>query len=149
MGSEMCIRDRLEGGAVHLDIVGQVKLPIPEALQNLPNVTFHGGVARETVGTFYMSADMFVFPTFSDGFGLTQLEAQNYRLPILTSSQSGDVVEDEKTGVILDDVKASKIAEHVNGFLDNPQKLSSFSKAINPLGRYTISSLAKRLENIC
>ena len=34
------------------------------------------------VGEFYRDADVFVFPTFSDGFGLTQLEAQAWKLPI-------------------------------------------------------------------
>jgi glycosyltransferase involved in cell wall biosynthesis len=37
-----------------------------------------------------------VFPTFSDGFGLTQLEAQAWILPIITTNFCGKLVEDEQ-----------------------------------------------------
>jgi glycosyltransferase involved in cell wall biosynthesis len=43
---------------------------------------------------FYERADLFLFPTLSDGFGLTNLEAQAWSLPIVASRFCGEVVRD-------------------------------------------------------
>ena len=46
-----------------------------------PHVRWIGPVARERVHEFYRDADVFILPTHSDGFGLTQLEAMAWGAP--------------------------------------------------------------------
>jgi hypothetical protein len=50
-----------------------------------------------------------LFPTLSDGFGLTQLEAQRWKLPIIASGYCGDVVENGHNGIRLEGVTVDSI----------------------------------------
>ena len=61
-------------------------------------VRWIGPVSRAKTAAFYRQADLLVFPTFSDGFGLTQLEAQAWKLPIIATKFCGDVVQDRSVG---------------------------------------------------
>ena len=56
---------------------------------------------------FYKEADVFILPTLSDGFGLTQLEAQSWKLPVIASRHCGEVVRDGENGVVLEEVSAA------------------------------------------
>jgi glycosyltransferase involved in cell wall biosynthesis len=49
------------------------------------NVTFYGQVTEEEKAMFLCSADLFVFPTHSEGFGIVVLEALIAGLPVLAS----------------------------------------------------------------
>ena len=66
---------------------------------------------RVTVESYYCDADVFILPTLSDGFGLTQLEAQAWKLPVIASRYCGDVVRDGFNGVVLEEVSARAIAD--------------------------------------
>jgi len=46
-------------------------------------------------------ADVFVLPTISDGFALTQLEAMSFGLPVITTPNCGDVVAHGEDGYII------------------------------------------------
>ena len=74
--------------------------PIPERFRDASGVHWHGP-RGETAARFYREADVFLFPTLSDGFGLTQLEAQAWRLPVIASRFCGDVVQDGVNGLLL------------------------------------------------
>src|SRR5690606_3583526 len=92
----------LVGHPVHLDVVGVLKGPT-DLIQNLPdNVTLHGAVAGSEVDRYYQNADIFMFPTLSDGFGLTQLEAQSLGLPIIASNSCAAGVAHGVNGIIRD-----------------------------------------------
>jgi glycosyltransferase involved in cell wall biosynthesis len=71
------------------------------------HVRWIGSVPREDAARFYRDADVFLFPTFSDGFGLTQLEAQAWKLPVIATKFCGDVVEDGKNGYLLPEITSS------------------------------------------
>ena len=81
--------------------VGALEVPIPAELRDHPHVHWIGHVRRSETSKFYRNSDVFVFPTFSDGFGLTQLEAQAWKLPIIATKYCGDVVEDGRNGWLL------------------------------------------------
>src|SRR5262249_18435201 len=68
---------------VELHIVGPVLVSIPARFRDRPQTHWHGPVSRSGTARHYREADVFLFPTFSDGFGLTQLEAQTWRLPVI------------------------------------------------------------------
>jgi glycosyltransferase involved in cell wall biosynthesis len=52
------------------------------------DVRFFGYVPYETLGVFYKSAQIFVFPSLYEGFGLPPLEAVANGTPVLTSNTS-------------------------------------------------------------
>ena len=87
----------------------------------MPNVRFLGPVDQATAGRLYREADIFLFPTLSDGFGLTQLEALGHGIPVVASKNCGRVVEHGTNGLLLSAVTPEAIAEAVMQFLRDPQ----------------------------
>jgi glycosyltransferase involved in cell wall biosynthesis len=71
---------------------------------------------------------VFLFPTLSDGFGLTQLEAQAWKLPVIASRHCGDVVRRGVNGVMLDEVSGQAIADAIRECVMNPPRLLSMSR---------------------
>ena len=52
------------------------------------DVVFCGGVEHEETAMFYRAADLFVYPSFNETFGLTLLEAMACGCPVVTSNIS-------------------------------------------------------------
>jgi glycosyltransferase involved in cell wall biosynthesis len=92
-----------------LTIVGPEDLGLRERFGKLSNVDWAGPAPRSTVADHYRAADIFVLPTHSDGFALTQLEAAAHGLPLIVSAHCGEVVEDGVSGILVDPVDAETI----------------------------------------
>lgn len=136
----------LVGHPVHLDVVGVLKGPT-DLIQNLPdNVTLHGAVAGSEVDRYYQNADIFMFPTLSDGFGLTQLEAQFFGLPIIASKSCAEVVTHGVNGIILDRIDGPTIRDAVLQILDEPALIEKFSSHAISMEDYSIEKLSQRLR---
>lgn len=56
--------------------------------------------SRNAAEDFYRRAEIFVVRTMPDGFAITQLEAQAYRLPVIASKFCGKVVENGFDGIV-------------------------------------------------
>jgi glycosyltransferase involved in cell wall biosynthesis len=108
-------------------LVGASGITKPDWVIGLNNIQWFGQVPRSTVAQYYENADLFLFPTLSDGFGLTQLEAQAWKLPIIVSTFCGEVVKDKVNGLILPDVSAEQIAHALRFCLNHPDQLAMFS----------------------
>lgn len=110
----------LEHEKVHFDVVGAIGI-LPGAVASAPNnMTFHGPVSRDEATDWYQRADVFVLPTLSDGFAITQLEALAHGLPVIVTPNCGRVVENNKTGLIIPPHDAKAFAEAILRFLHNP-----------------------------
>lgn len=129
---------------LRIQFVGPIQIPLSEFLRTHPQLEWVGPVSRGTVASYYREADVFLFPTLSDGFGITQLEAQAWRLPIIASHRCGQVVEDGRTGWILDSVTPESIGACLRQCAHNPATLNRFSAAISPSGN-SIDSLSQSL----
>ncbi len=89
-------------------------------------------VSRAECQAFYREADVFLFPTHSDGFGLTQLEAQAWKLPIIASRFCAGVIAPGRTGWNLPEVTSRSIVEAIEEILATPAALAASSAAIAP-----------------
>lgn len=69
-----------------------------------PDALFVGTKRREDLANYYRSADVFVFPSRTDTFGLVLIEALACGLPIAAYKAPGpiDIVTDEKLGALDD-----------------------------------------------
>lgn len=119
--------EKLTGAPVEFWFVGSLEIEIPEDLKNHPQVKWVGPVARSQTQHYYQQADVFLFPTLSDGFGLTQLEAQAWKLPLVTSRFCGETVNDGKNGMILGKIDGEIIAGLLTSLLKESSILNSMS----------------------
>lgn len=117
----------LRGEPVEFDVVGPLQIAVPADLQNHPQIRWHGQTPRPATGQFYREADVFLFPTFSDGFGLTQLEAQAWKLPIITTRRCGEVVAHGRNGWVLPEITPRAIADALRDALRDPARLQAAS----------------------
>lgn len=105
------------------------------------NVRWLGPLRRSQVDQAYQSADVFMLPTLSDGYALTQLEAIGNGLPVIASRHCGEAVDDGKNGLILADLEPSTIAEAI-------VKSREMEFRIEPQSSFGLEDLAKRLNGI-
>jgi glycosyltransferase involved in cell wall biosynthesis len=84
---------------------------LAELQTRYPDVLFTGKRTGEALAECYASADVFVFPSRTDTFGMVLLEAMASGLPIAAFPVTGpaDIVTAE-TGVLSDDLRAAAIA---------------------------------------
>jgi glycosyltransferase involved in cell wall biosynthesis len=71
-----------------------------------PNVTFVGAKTGEDLATYYSAADVFVFPSLTDTFGLVLLEALASGVPVAAFPVAGplDVIGDAPVGCLHNDL---------------------------------------------
>ncbi len=65
------------------------------------NVRWAGNVSHSTVLKYYREADIFVFPSLSEGSALVVYEAMACGLPVITTPTAGSVVRDGIDGYIV------------------------------------------------
>ena len=136
----------LKEESIHFDVVGPIGIS-EEAMKSAPpNMTFHGSVTRDRTQEFYERADIFVLPTLSDGFALTQLEAMAHGLPVIATQNCGEVVTDGVDGLIVPASDPNALAEAFQLIIQDPKKLKAMSQATG--AKVEQFSLTKLTENL-
>ncbi|ACA99505.1 MULTISPECIES: glycosyltransferase family 4 protein [Cyanophyceae] len=137
---------KLSDRPIEFWIVGGLGIiPPPDTPKNLHWI---GSVPRSQVTTYYQDADLFLFPTLSDGFGLTQLEAQAWKLPIIASRFCGEVVKDQTNGLLLPEVSGEAIANALVTCLQQPKCLQYWSDNAVDLCDFSLNQLHHRLQTL-
>jgi glycosyltransferase involved in cell wall biosynthesis len=116
----------LKNEPVDFIFAGPIGVKIPDEISQLSNVRFLGPVDKATTERLYRESDVFLFPTLSDGFGLTQLEALGHGLPVIASRNCGQVVEDRDNGLVLPDVSPETIAQAIMELIRDRDLLAKF-----------------------
>lgn len=137
---------RMAGEPVEFWFVGPLQVDVPHELND--KIKWFGVVPRNDVARYYRDADVFILPTLSDGFGLTQLEAQAWKLPVIATPYCGDVVTHGLNGMILDTVSAGTIAETLHHLLRSPETLQTLSENSRVDDRFSLQALAASLSSL-
>jgi glycosyltransferase involved in cell wall biosynthesis len=127
-------------------LVGSQGIARPSPTQQQERVRWMGSVPRSATAKYYQQADVFLFPTLSDGFGLTQLEAQAWKLPVIASRYCGAVVKDRVGGLILQEVTGEAIANALQFCLQNPRQLEAFARESTKASFFSLSQLQQYLQ---
>jgi len=73
-----------------------------QAVRTFPgNIKLLGRITRDQLRRTYQTAHVFVLPTISDGFAVTQLEAMAQGLPVIATPNCGEVVSHGVDGFIV------------------------------------------------
>lgn len=102
-------RGRLENLCRELDIVN--------------NVRFLGAVPFDQVPSYYAACDVFVLPSWSEGFGRVMMEAALAKKPIVATDVGGarEAIIDNETGYIVEIANPEQMADRIQRLLGNPQ----------------------------
>jgi len=139
----------LEKEAIHFDIVGSIGISEEAVASATSNMTFHGPVSRDRTDEFYRAVDLFVLPTLSDGFALTQLEAMAHGLPVIATPNCGEVVSDQVDGLIIPASDSNALAEAFQLLIQDPEKLRSMSAATGAkVKQFSLMRLGENLEEV-
>lgn len=133
---------------VELTIVGAPQVILPPDLRALPSLRWIGPIPRGEIATHLRRADVFILPTHSDGFGLTQLEALGHRLPVIVSENCARLVQDDVQGRVLPEVSSTAIAAVLNSILADPDCLTRWSKECAVPKSCRIDSVATCLRGV-
>ena len=113
------------------------------------NITWLGQVPRGEAARLYQSADVFVLPTLSDGFAITQVEALAHGLPVIATPNCGDVVEDGRTGFLVPARDATALAAAITRFVRDPQLAAAMRPAcLESAARFSVDAFGERLLQI-
>ena len=102
-----------------------------DRLKKLPSgVRFVGPVGPESLRELYRESDVFVFPSFFEGFGLVILEAMACGLPVIASDRSaGPDVLDDACGRVVTAGEVELLTESLRWFAANRDLLPQMKKA--------------------
>jgi glycosyltransferase involved in cell wall biosynthesis len=129
-------------------IVGPVQIVSAETAADNARVKWFGSVTRKETAEKYRAADVFILPTLSDGFAITQLEAQAHRLPVISSKCCGGVVENGRNGIILEEPSAAYITAAIRDCIADPNRLQRMAADSYVRNEFTTDVLGERLQNL-
>ena len=129
---------------VEFTFVGPIQISISKDLLDRPQVRWVGPAPRQATDEFYRNADVFLFPSFSDGFGLTQLEAQAWKLPVIATAFCGEVVQHGRNGWVLPEITPLSIATILRELLRDSSRLQAASDYSGLDERFDLANIGRQ-----
>lgn len=93
-------------------------------------VRWLGRVEYWCLGQYFQAADVFVFPTYEDIWGMVLTEAMAFGKPVLCSKGAGavEMVNDKENGFIFDPSQPEELAKYMRCFIDNSDLISAMNE---------------------
>lgn len=110
---------REQGLGYEIRVVGPVSMPGLIDHPEFVGLKYLGQVPRDEVKQEFTRADVFVFPTLTDGFGIVLLEALFAKLPIVCTPCCGDVVNDGANGRVVPSHDSRALAGALREIIEN------------------------------
>jgi glycosyltransferase involved in cell wall biosynthesis len=139
----------LEGENIQFDVVGPVGISQAAIAAAPRNMVFHGRVPRDQASTWYRRGDVFVLPTLSDGFAITQLEAMSHGLPVIATPCCGEVVNDGVDGFVVPSRNVESLVTALQRYLGESGLMQhQRNAALKKAKRFTVDHLAANLMSL-
>jgi glycosyltransferase involved in cell wall biosynthesis len=122
----------------------------PEVVARAPrNVQVVGRVTRDRASALYREADVFVLPTISDGFAITQLEALAHGVPVIVTPNCASVVTPDVDGVVVPARDSEALAAALCALDDDRDRLARLTAAAPAkAASYSLERLGKALSSL-
>lgn len=118
---------RIEPGVAKLTVVGGVRVREEKIAAYQDRVEFRGAIPHVEMPQTYHDADVFVFPTISDGFGAVMLEAMATGLPVISTDHCADIVAHGVNGFRIPIRSPEAIVESIDEIVRHPDILEHLS----------------------
>ena len=113
-----------------LHLVGSWQLALGKRAGLPSGVRYRGHLSSEALRECFQSGDVFVFPSYFEGFGLVVLEAMACGLPIISSDATAAVdVVDDSNGRVFPAGDVDALTEYLRFFASNRDRLPRMAGA--------------------
>lgn len=149
---EAYARARQHGITEKLVLVGKKDFQFEELAARIrelkleSSVIFPGYVAAEDLPLFYNAAELFVFPSFFEGFGLPVIESMASGLPVITSY--GSSLEEVSGGaaLLVDPTDTAALTDALERVLGSPELKQQLSeRGLRQSAQYHSTALGSQL----
>ena len=107
-----------------------------------------GYVADDDFPAIYSGAELFVFPSFYEGFGIPPLEAMACGVPVISADNSSLPEAVGKAGILIDVEKSADLVAAIKNLLHNDTLRTQYIKAgYKQVQRFTWEKAAKELHD--
>lgn len=106
------------GKSIELVLAGE-SIIAPDKLRQFKGAEYIGPVPSSLVPALIDSCDVLLFPTFSDGFGMVQVEAISRGMPIISTPNAAQVIEDGVSGFIVSVGSVEEVENRLTEYLND------------------------------
>jgi glycosyltransferase involved in cell wall biosynthesis len=113
------------------------------------NLIFLGKLNKKKLIEEYKNCSAFVFPSLSEGFAATLVEAMSNGAPIITTVESGSNIIHKENGLVIKSRSSSDIVEKIALFLENPNlRIKLYNNSYILAKDYSIENWKQSIKNI-
>jgi len=107
---------------------------------------------RDDIDDLLLLADVFVLPSESEGMPVSVLEAVRAGVPVVATAAGGipEIIEDGRSGLLINDRRPSHLAEAINAILSDPQAAACMTKEAQQIltSRFTGAQMGETFKEI-
>ncbi|MBD2230098.1 glycosyltransferase family 4 protein [Phormidium tenue] len=133
-----------------LKLVGVDEFP-PGWLQSHQDyINYQASVPHASLNQYYCSANIFVFPSLVEGFGLVQLEAMACGIPVITTPNAGglDLITDGVDGFTVPIRDSNALQEKLEWCYRHPKEMAKMGRAARKKAEaFTWTAYQKKLTD--
>jgi len=94
------------------------------------------------------SHDVLLFPTFSDGFGMVQVEAISRGLPVISTPNAASIIENEVSGFVVPVGSVDEVENCLRRYCEDRDLLKTHSKkAFERSADFTMESFVENVAD--
>lgn len=139
----------LKNEPIEITVAGPIQINQAVVDDAPKNMRWLGAIPRSQTKDLYRSHDVFVLPTLSDGFAITQIEAMAYGLPVVATPNCGLVVNEGVTGRIVPARNSEALANALSDLSRNPSLVAQMSgRCLEAVKDYSVEAYGRALHNI-
>lgn len=113
------------------------------------DIKFVDYVDEKDLNSFYSAAELFVFPSLNEGFGLPVVEAMASGVPVITSNTTSLPEITGGAGLLVDPLNVDDISKAMNSLLsDDKLRLSLISAGLDRAEIFSWSKMAEKTKEL-
>jgi len=104
---------------------------LKNSLEPLPGIFFTGTLRGQDLAGVFASADLLIFPSTTDTFGNSVIEAIASGIPCVVSNKGGpqEIIEDNKSGIIIDPENMQESIDKISALIRDDSRMEKFKKS--------------------